>query len=161
VTPAGDAAAAPAALEALLVRVRDALGLRAEVEVTQADGELVGTLEGEDLGLFIGRHGATIDAVQHLAQRIVLPPRLDPPVRVTVDAEGYRARREDGLRRQADEAVDEALRFDRPAALDAMSAAERKIVHQYLADRADVTTQSEGDEPERHLVVTRVAAPAA
>jgi len=161
VTPAADAAAAPAALEALLVRVRDALGLRAEVEVTQADGELVGTLEGEDLGLFIGRHGATIDAVQHLAQRIVLPPRLDPPVRVTVDAEGYRARREDGLCRQADEAVDEALRYDRPAALDAMSAAERRIVHQYLADRADVTTHSEGDEPERHLVVTRVAAPAA
>ncbi len=160
-TPAADVAGAPAALEALLVRVRDALGLRAEVEVTQGEGVLTGTLDGEELGLFIGRHGATIDAVQHLAQRIVLPPRLDPPVRVTVDAEGYRARREDGLRRQADEAVDEALRFDRPAALDAMSAAERKIVHQYLADRADVTTHSEGDEPARHLVVTRAAAPAA
>jgi spoIIIJ-associated protein len=143
------------ALQELLERVRDALGLRADVEVAHAEGSLTGTLEGENLGLFIGRHGATIDAVQHLAQRIVLPPRLDPPVRVVVDAEGYRGRREEGLRRQADEAVEETLRFDRPAALDAMSAAERKVVHQYLADRDDVQTHSEGDEPERHLVVTR------
>ena len=154
-TPAASDADAEGALLELLERVRDALGLNAEVEVDRGEGTLVGTLEGEDLGLFIGRHGATIDAVQHLAQRIVLPPRMDPPVRVVVDAEGYRARREEGLCRLADEAVEQALRFDRPAAMDAMSAGERKVVHQYLAERQDVQTHSEGDEPDRHLVVTR------
>lgn len=157
-TPPASDAEAQEVLQGLLERIRNALGLTADVEVERGAGTLTGTLHGEDLGLFIGRHGTTIDAVQHLAQRIVLPPRMDPPVRVVIDAEGYRARREEGLRRQADEAVEEALRFDRPAALDAMSAAERKIVHQYLAERADVETHSEGDEPERHLVVTRSAA---
>lgn len=157
-TPPPTDAGAPDALRELLERVRDGLGLSCDVEVDRGEGTLTGTLHGEELGLFIGRHGTTIDAVQHLAQRIVLPPRMDPPVRVVIDAEGYRARREEGLRRQADEAVEEALRFDRPAALDAMSAAERKIVHQYLAERDDVETHSEGDEPERHLVVTRTPA---
>ena len=71
-----------------------------------------------------------------------------------VDAEGYRARRREALERQADDAADEALSYQRPVALDAMTATERKLVHEFLRDRGDVTTHSEGEEPERHLVVT-------
>jgi spoIIIJ-associated protein len=78
-------------------------------------------------------------------------------VRVEIDAAGYRARRAATLERQADEAADEALRFGRPVALDAMGALERKHVHEYLRARGDVETHSEGDEPERHLVVAPLA----
>jgi spoIIIJ-associated protein len=142
-------------LEELLGRIVDGLGLEATVEVTsEADGGLVGTLHGEDLGIFIGRHGQTIDAVQHLAQRILL---ADPSVerrRIVVDAEGYRARRREALEKQADQAAIEAEEYGRPVALDAMTASERKHVHEYLRERGGVDTHSEGDEPERHLVVT-------
>lgn len=132
----------------------DALDLDAEIEVAvDEDGEtIVGTLHGEDLGLFIGRHGQTIDAVQHLAQR-VLAALKDAPRRVVIDAEGYRARRREALERMADEAAAEALEHEREVALDAMTASERKLVHTYLAERGDVETHSEGKEPERHLVV--------
>lgn len=141
------------AVEELLERIVEALGLDATIEVSSDDETIFGTLEGEDLGLFIGRRGQTIEAVQHLAQRIVSADRDKPKTRVVIDAAGYRARREETLHRQADEAAEEALRFDRAVALDAMAASERKIVHTYLAERGDVTTHSEGDEPARHLVV--------
>jgi spoIIIJ-associated protein len=140
------------ALTELLKTLRDAMGLDADVAVAD-DGEVVrGTLTGEDLGLFIGRHGQTIDAVQHLAMRVVANAAGERRL-VEVDAEGYRDRRAEALHGQADAAAEEALRFGRPAALDAMSAPERKLVHEYLRDRGDVQTYSEGDEPQRHLVV--------
>ena len=140
----------------LLERVADALDLDADIDVSSDDGVLYGTLQGEDLGLFIGRHGQTIDAVQHLAQRVV-HAKTGELRRVVIDAEGYRARRQEALERQADDAADEALRFDRAVALDAMTASERRLVHEYLRDREDVETHSEGDEPQRHLVVSPVS----
>jgi len=142
-----------AVLEDLLAEIADRLGLDVEVEVEEADGELRGCLRGEDVGLFIGRRGQTIDAVQHLAQRIVFP---DGPseVRVVVDAEGYRERRAETLRADADAAADEALGTGEPVELDPMSASERRIVHEHLRERGDVQTHSEGDEPERRLVVS-------
>jgi spoIIIJ-associated protein len=137
----------------LLDHVVDALGLDATVEVSD-DGEIcTGTVTGEDLGLFIGRHGQTIDAVQHLAQRVTGPRTGDTARRIVIDAEGYRERREQMLQRQADQAVEDALRYDRPVALDAMTASERRLVHEYLRDHDGVQTYSEGDEPDRHLVV--------
>ncbi len=140
-------------LRELLELVADALDLDADV-VVEDDGEtLTGALDGDDLGLFIGRHGQTIEAVQHLALRIA---GGDGPGRrrVVVDAAGYRRRRAEVLERQADEAADDAVRNDRPVALDAMTSSERRVVHEYLRDRGDVETHSEGEEPDRHLVVT-------
>src|ERR687893_73347 len=139
-------------VRALLDQVNTALGLEAEVEVTEHDGEIRGVLHGDDLGLFIGRHGQTIDAVQHLAFKVAAHGRSPAP-RVEVDAAGYRDRRRQAPERQADQAAADALRSDRPVALDAMSATERKVVHEYLKDRGDVETYSEGTEPDRHLVV--------
>ena len=138
----------------LLEHISDALGLDADVHVEDDDGTIRGTLDGEDLGLFIGRHGQTIDAVQHLAFKAATRDR--PPssgIRVVVDAAGYRERREQVLHRQAEEAAEDAVRSGRPVALDAMSATERKVVHEHLKDRDDVETYSEGTEPDRHLVV--------
>ncbi|MEA2420086.1 MAG: spoIIIJ-associated protein, partial [Thermoleophilaceae bacterium] len=77
--------------------------------------------------------------------------------RIVVDAEGYRERREGILRRQADRAAEDALRSGRPVALDAMTASERRLVHEYLRDNGEVQTYSEGDEPDRHLVVAPLA----
>jgi spoIIIJ-associated protein len=138
----------------VLERVVQALGLPGTVEVTAGDGTVTAVVHGEDLGLFIGRRGQTIDAVQHLAYRIALQQGLiDADQRIVIDAEGYRARRAEALQRQADQAADEALRYDRPVSLDAMNASERRIVHEYLRDRGDVETYSEGEEPDRHLVI--------
>ena len=144
------------AVEELLERVVTALGLDATVGVTDDGETCTGTVHGEDLGLFIGRHGQTIDAVQHLAQR-VSGARAEHGRRIVVDAEGYRDRREAILRRQADRAADDALRGGRPVALDAMTASERRLVHEYLREHGEVQTYSEGDEPDRHLVVAPLA----
>ncbi|HEY3866093.1 MAG TPA: R3H domain-containing nucleic acid-binding protein [Solirubrobacteraceae bacterium] len=141
-----------AALEELLEELLDGLGLDAEIEVREEDGVLRGSLRGDEVGLFIGRRGQTIDAIQHLAQRIVF--REGPsPVRVVVDADGYRQRRAETLQADADEAAEEALRTGRRVELEPMPAAERRIVHEHLREIAGVETHSEGDEPERRLVV--------
>ena len=142
-------------LRELLERVVDALGLEAQVVIEENDERLTGTLDGEELVLFIGRHGSTIEAVQHLAQRVV--GETDGPDirrRVVVDAAGYRERREQVLQRQAEEAAEDAVRTGRPVALDAMTSSERRVVHEFLRDRGDVETHSEGQEPDRHLVVS-------
>jgi len=138
-----------------LARVILALDLRASVDIEEDDEEIRATVNGDDLGLMIGKHGSTIDALQHLAVRIAFHGQSERKS-VVVDAAGYRERREGVLRRSADRAVAEALDFGRPVELEPMSAAERRIVHTYLRDRTDVQTHSEGDEPDRRLVVTPV-----
>jgi spoIIIJ-associated protein len=141
------------ALGELLEEIVESLGLSVEVEIDEGEGVLTGRLEGEDVGLFIGRHGQTIDAVQHLAQRIVFPEGPST-VRVVIDANGYRERRADALRADADDAADEAVSSGKPVELDPLPPFERRIVHEYLRDRGDVETHSEGNEPERYLVVS-------
>jgi spoIIIJ-associated protein len=145
------------ALEELLEEVVEGLRLDAEITVDERAGVLSGRVEGEDVGLFIGRHGQTIDAVQHLAQRIVFP---DGPsdVRVVIDANGYRERRAQALRADADDAAEEAVSSGEPVELDPLPPFERRIVHEHLRDRGDVETHSEGNEPERYLVITPLAA---
>jgi spoIIIJ-associated protein len=142
----------------MVEEIVDALDLDADVEVSSSgsgpDEEILVVVDGDDLGLFIGRHGQTIDAVQHLAFKVASRGSTDGPgPRVTIDAAGYRERRRQILERQADEAAARAERTGRPVALDAMSAIERKTIHEYLKDRGGVETWSEGTEPDRHLVV--------
>jgi spoIIIJ-associated protein len=149
----GEPSPPAAAVRELLDHVVEAFGLDATVEVVDDGETCTGTVSGEDLGLFIGRHGQTIDAVQHLAQRAAGPRQGDDARRIVIDAEGYRERREQMLQRQADQAAEDALRSERPVALDAMTASERRLVHEYLRERGGVQTYSEGDEPDRHLVV--------
>jgi spoIIIJ-associated protein len=141
------------ALAELLEEIVDSLGLDASVEVEEEEGLMTGRVEGEDVGLFIGRHGQTIDAVQHLAQRIVFPEGPSS-VRVVIDANGYRERRADALRGEADDAAEEALSTGQPVELDPLPPFERRIVHEYLRERGDVETHSEGNEPKRYLIVS-------
>jgi spoIIIJ-associated protein len=142
-------------VRALVARVVQALGLRATVDIEETGEEIRATVNGDDLGLLIGKHGATIDAVQHLAFRAASRGQEERK-QVVVDAAGYRERREAALHRMADRAVADALSFGRPVELEPMRPAERKVVHLYLRERTDVETHSEGDEPDRRLVVTPV-----
>jgi len=146
-------------LRAVVTRVVQELGLDATVDIEETAEELRATVNGEDLGLLIGKHGATIDALQHLAMRAALRGDAERK-QVVVDAAGYRERREVALHRAADRAVADCLRFGRPIDLEPMRPLERKVVHMYLRDRTDVETHSEGDEPDRRLVVTPVRLPA-
>jgi spoIIIJ-associated protein len=143
-------------LAEMLEEVADGLGLECEVSVETQEGVLRGCLEGEDVGLLIGRRGQTIDAVQHLAQRIVFHGG-ESRIRVMVDADGYRERRAQTLREDAEDAAEEVLQSGEAVELDPMPAAERRIVHEHLRDRGDVRTHSEGEEPERYLVVSPLA----
>jgi spoIIIJ-associated protein len=143
----------PAArVETLLGEIVDALDLDAEIEIDENDERIAARVEGDDLGLLIGRRGQTIDAVQLLCYRAAFRGRGDRK-RVSVDAAGYRERRRETVERQADRAAERALETGKEIELEPMSATERKIVHDRLADRSGLETFSEGEEPERCVIV--------
>jgi spoIIIJ-associated protein len=139
-------------VQAVVERTLDALEIDAEVEVAEDDESITARVEGEDLGLLIGRRGQTIDALQLLCYRAAFLGREERK-RVVVDAAGYRDRRHEILSRQADTAVERALSSGRPVDLEPMTAQERRVVHGHLKERAGIETYSEGDEPDRHVVV--------
>ena len=145
-------------VRAVVARVVLALELDGTVDIEETADEIRATVNGPELGLLIGRHGSTIDALQDVASRAAYAQAPGDRKRVVVDAAGYRERREAALRRQADRAVADALDVGRAVELEPMSPHERKVVHTYLAERSDVETHSEGDEPDRRLVVTPVKA---
>jgi spoIIIJ-associated protein len=136
----------------MLERIAAAAGVDASVEVHEAEDGLHAEFLGDELRLLVGHHGQTIDAIQHLAYRIA-SRNTDPRVSVLVDAAGYRERRAAALRATADQAAQQAVSGRRAVALDAMTALERKVIHEHLKDRHDVETYSEGQEPSRYLVI--------
>jgi spoIIIJ-associated protein len=136
----------------LLERIADEADVDADVVVEEDADGITGEYVGEELGVLIGRQGQTIDAIQHLAYRIAY--RGDRERKgVTVDAAGYRERRAVALRAAGDQAAEAAITDRRPVSLEAMTALERKVVHEHLKSRHDVETYSEGQEPARRLVV--------
>ena len=139
-------------LRELLETLVEAFDADAEVVLSESDGVLLGSVEGPGAEALVGPDGTILEAVQHLAQRIVLRGAAGP--RVVVDAAGYRGRREDALRAEADRVADLVLSEGREIALRPMPAAERRFLHEYLRERGDVETHSEGDEPRRRLVVS-------
>jgi spoIIIJ-associated protein len=150
------AAVGPAArVRELMRQVAIAAGIDAEVLVQEDEQSLLGEFVGDDAELLVGDHGRTIDAIQHLAYRIAFAG-ASPRKAVVVDAAGYRARRAAALRASADQAVEAAVNRGRPVALEPMNAIERKLVHEHLRDRRGVETYSEGEEPDRRLVVAPV-----
>jgi spoIIIJ-associated protein len=141
-----------ARLRELLERVTAELGAAVSIRIGEDEDNLTAMLSGPDVGLVIGRRGQTIDAIQYLANAIIWrgsETRKD----VVIDAAGYRERRRASLERVADRAAADALRGGEEVALEPMTAVERKIVHLRLGDREDVTTASEGTEPNRHVVI--------
>lgn len=146
-----------ARVEGVLAQVVGALDLEAEVSVEETDEEIRARVDGEDMGVLIGRRGQTIDAVQLICYRIAFRGRGDRK-RVSVDASGYRERRRETIERQADRAADRALETGKEIEIEPMSSSERKVVHDRLKDRPGIETFSEGDEPERCVIVAPLVA---
>ena len=112
-------------------------------------------LVGDDLGYLIGRRGDTLDAIQHLAN-YTINRGLDGHVRVNVDAECYREKREDSLRRYARKKAQQVLKPRRRTTLEPMNAYERHVIHAALQDMDNITTHSTGVEPNRRVVIEYV-----
>lgn len=141
-------------LEELLAR----MGIDAIAEPGEHSGHMyVDIVDGpdDDMALLIGRHGQTLDAIQELT-RMVVSRRLDTRVRVIVDVQDYRKRREERLVENAVQQAERVLESGREAELDPMNPFERKLVHDALADLAGVETSSRGEEPNRFVVIRRV-----
>jgi spoIIIJ-associated protein len=142
------------ALNDVLVAVAAAVCPEAAVSVAPDDeGGLVARIDGTDADRLIGRGGETIDAIQYLAAQIVSRAADGTRRRVTIDADGYRARRAAALEELAMRAADEAVTHGEEIELDAMTPHDRRIVHMALKERTDITTRSEGEEPRRRIIV--------
>ena len=137
---------------AMLEEIVDALDLDAEIVVDETDEEIAARVEGDELGLLIGRRGQTVDAVQLLCYRVAFRGRGERK-RVSVDAAGYRERRRETVERQAERAAERALETGKEIELEPMPPTERKIVHDRLKDRPGLETFSEGEEPDRCVIV--------
>jgi spoIIIJ-associated protein len=147
----GDQSESAALIREVITRITSALGIACRIDVVEEENSLRVTCSGRDLGLLIGRHGQTIDAIQYLCNAILA--REGAGVSVVVDAAGYRARREATLSSLASNAAEQAIRTGERVELDPMTAVERKIVHVSLQDHPGVETTSEGTEPNRFVVV--------
>jgi spoIIIJ-associated protein len=132
-------------------RVAAAIGANVTAFVAEREGVVTVTCAGADLGLFIGKHGQTIDAIQYLANAIVRTEGGGHAV--VVDAAGYRARRTATLETVARRTAQRASATGRRVELDPMTPVERKIVHEALKDDPEVETLSEGSEPNRYVIV--------
>ncbi|MDX6426931.1 MAG: spoIIIJ-associated protein [Gaiellaceae bacterium] len=135
----------------LVETVVGAMGLVARVDVHETDEQVLLTCTGDDLGLLIGKHGQTIDALQYVANAASFRSGAGKPV--TIDAAGYRERRRVTLEGIALRAAEQATTGER-VLLEPMTAVERKVVHERLKEVPGVATSSEGTEPNRYVVVS-------
>jgi spoIIIJ-associated protein len=137
----------------LLERITSAVGARCRVVLAEDDEKVEASLVGDDLGLLIGRHGQTIDAIQYLVNAVAYRTYGDARKGVVVDAAGYRDRRRTALEALARRSAEQVRASGEAVELEPMSSIERRIVHVCLQDERGVSTRSEGDEPYRYVVV--------
>ncbi len=145
-----------AATEAFLKGLLERMGVEADMEISPRDGGGLNVeLSGDGIGAVIGRRGETLDAIQHLTNYVVNRGN-DKRSHINVDAENYRAKREDSLVRLAQKMADKVIKYKRSMALEPMNSYERHIIHTALQDYEGVTTSSTGAEPNRRVVVNYV-----
>jgi spoIIIJ-associated protein len=137
----------------LVERIVDAIGVTGRIDVDEDDERITISCAGPDLGMLIGRHGQTIDAIQYLANAITYRQHADDRKEVVVDAAGYRARRQSSLEALAVRSAERALADGEEIELEPMTAVERKVVHLRLKEFDGVETASEGTEPNRFIVI--------
>jgi len=142
-----------ARLREVVERIAREIGVQCTVEIEEGEEEIRVVCEGHELGMLIGRHGQTIDAIQYLANAILFRGRYDERKPVIVDAAGYRGRRQVTLDALALRMAEQASATGQRVELEPMTAVERKIVHEKLKDDPEVETTSEGTEPNRFVVV--------
>ena len=129
--------------------------MKIEVELQRSETEegVLFQIEGESLGILIGKHGQTLDALQYLANLGANRGTGSERLHVILDVEGYRARREETLTRLAGHLAEKACRIGQEIHLEPMNRHERKIIHMALQDSRKVSTYSAGDEPRRYVVI--------
>ena len=143
-------------IELFLKGLMEHMGSNAVPHAWKADGSNYKVeLVGEDLGYLIGRRGDTLDALQHLANYSI-NRGVEGHIRISVDAEEYREKREDSLRRYARKKAQQVLKARRRTTLEPMNAYERHVIHAALQDMENVTTHSTGTEPNRRVVIEYV-----
>lgn len=133
--------------------ILERMKLDVELVATEDDERISLEVRGAESAMVIGKHGAMLDALQYLVNKMNSSQTDEFPKPVQVDAEGYRQRRADSLIELAHRLADKARKSGRPVAASPMSPADRRIMHMALADATDVSTQSEGEGPSRHLVI--------
>ena len=138
----------------LIERITTGIGVRCRIDILEDDEVITASCSGSNLGLLIGKHGQTIDAIQYLANAIVWRSRPGDRKDVVVDAAGYRDRRRIALEALAVRSAEEALATHSAVELEPMTAVERKTVHLRLKEFDGVETGSEGTEPNRYIVIT-------
>jgi spoIIIJ-associated protein len=141
----------------LVQRIVDGIGVNAQVDLDEDDETITVSCSGPDLGMLIGRHGQTIDAIQYLANAAMYRGHAEDRKEVVVDAAGYRARRRASLEALAVRSAERAVSDAEPVELEPMTAVERKVVHLRLKEFDGVETTSEGTEPNRFVVINPVA----
>jgi spoIIIJ-associated protein len=151
--PARDETPLAELVRELVERVAAAAGVPCRVDVHEDEGRITAVCTGPDLGLLIGRHGQTIDALQYLANAITARRGDGPRKEVVVDAAGYRERRREVLEALAVRSAEHAVASSSRVELEPMTAIERKVVHLRLEDYPGVETTSEGAEPNRFVVI--------
>ncbi len=139
--------------EAFLADIFTKMNLDASVKTERKDEEIHAEIIGERVNLLIGRHGETLDALQYLAS-LAVKRKFDTYYRVVLDAEGYRGRRAESLKKLAHNTARKAVKYHRSMALEPMSPYERRIIHSELQADKLVTTHSVGEEPYRKVVIT-------
>jgi spoIIIJ-associated protein len=142
-----------ATVRELLERIVREIGIHARLAIEEDDESVIAAFSGRDLGLLIGKHGQTIDAIQYLANAIVYRGQAEGRKAIVVDAAGYRERRKASLDALAVRSAERALSSGQRVELEPMTAVERKVVHLRLKDYPGVMTSSEGTEPNRFVVV--------
>ena len=149
-----DAESSAGVAHAFLAELTKLMGVDVTIDMgTDEEGNVYGYINGDTLGILIGRRGETLDAVQYLTSLKVNRGK-ENYTRVTLDTENYRAKREETLIRLANRMANRAVRTGRKVSLEPMNPYERRIIHDALQQNEAVTTHSEGDEPNRHVVIT-------
>ncbi|MFR6426081.1 MAG: RNA-binding cell elongation regulator Jag/EloR [Oscillospiraceae bacterium] len=152
--PAADEPESYARIRAFVSGLLEHMGIQAEIEITARDnGGVNVNLSGSNMGAVIGRRGETLDAIQHLTNYAV-NRGSDKHMHISVDAESYRAKREESLVRLAEKMAAKAVKYKRSMALEPMNSYERHVIHTALQDYEGVTTSSTGTEPNRRVVVS-------
>lgn len=139
-------------VERFLQEVCDAMGVDVSVSVHEESDHLYVELNGREAGMIIGHHGQTLDALQYLTNLVATRAEEDG-LRIVLDVEGYRKRREETLTRLANRLADRVKRGGEPMVLEPMSAHERRVIHLALQENPYVVTTSEGEEPFRRVVI--------
>lgn len=156
--PPPDPTQVAAAAEKFLQGLATALGAEATTDVTIEDENIEVRLNGSDLGLLVGPRGTTLQAVQDITRVVSQQRSGDQLTRLRIDIGGYRAKRREALGRFVTQVADEVVASGTPRILEAMASADRKIVHDALNGRTDISTHSEGDEPNRRVVISPASA---